>query len=69
MRRLDGRPKQRRRTKNHALNLPYGVYLRDKPKPYLVKFTRNKITINIGSYKTLPEATIYANNFLLKETL
>lgn len=59
--RSDGQPKSLPR------KLPYGIAYRNRRKPYIVKFKRNKRSVYVGSYKTLDEASIYANNFLLKE--
>jgi hypothetical protein len=61
--RSDCQPQQRLRTLNHTL--PYGVYLRrGRAKKYLVKFNRAKRTINIGSYSTLDQAVLAANEWL-----
>lgn len=61
MRRKDGRPQNRPR------RYPYGVSWRAKPKPYIVKFKRNKRTVYVGSFATLAEATEAAFNFLIQE--
>lgn len=60
--RSDGRPKAIRR------RFPYGVTWRQRRKPYLVKFKRNKRTVNVGSFTTLEEATTMANNFIARES-
>ena len=62
MRRDDNRPK------NMPRRFAYGVTMRKRRrKPFIVKFKRAKRTIYVGSYATEAEATIYANNFVLKE--
>lgn len=67
MQRSDGKPKSfPPRTKAPAL--PYGVYARARSKPFLVKFTRNHRTINVGSFATLAEAAAAATNYLAKES-
>lgn len=63
--RSDDLPKRARRWKNP--DLPYGVYLRDKPRPYIVKFARRKGTIYVGSFTNLADATAAAKEFRRKE--
>lgn len=61
MRRTDGLPK------SHARRYPYGVTWRNRRKPWLVKFKRNKRSINIGSYLNYTEAVLAAERFLRNE--
>lgn len=61
MRRSDGQPKALPRT------YPYGVTWRNRRKPWLVKFKRNKQSINIGSYFNYTEAVLAAERFLRNE--
>jgi hypothetical protein len=44
-----------------------GIYYRDRPLPWGVRFTRSGKTIYIGSYPTLRAATKIAKEFLEKE--
>ncbi len=41
----------------------YGVSWRDRRKPWIVKFKRNKRTVYIGSFATLIEAETAANQY------
>lgn len=59
--RLDGLPRSTPR------RYPYGVTWRDRRKPWLVKFKRNKKSINIGSFHNYDEAIIAAERFLRNE--
>lgn len=56
--RLDGLPKAYPRVYG------YGITRRDRSKPFLVKFRRNKKQIVVGSFATLEEAQTAATNFL-----
>lgn len=48
---------------------PYGkgVTWRNRRKPWLVKFKRNRRSKNLGSFFTLAEANVVAENFLRNE--
>ena len=46
---------------------PYGVTWRDRRKPWLVKFKRNKKSLNIGSYFNYDEAVLAAERYLRNE--
>lgn len=59
--RSDGQPKSLPR------KLPYGIAYRNRRKPYIVKFKRNKRSVYVGSYLTLEQATLRADEFLQKE--
>ena len=61
MRRADGKPLAK------ARRYEYGVTKRNKNKCWLVKFTRNKMTINVGSYADYNEACEAADKFLKEE--
>lgn len=61
VRRLDGQPKSIPR------QYPYGVTWRDRRKPWLVKFKRNKKSVNVGSYQNYHEAVLAAERFLRNE--
>jgi hypothetical protein len=50
----------------HKWGMP-GIYYRDRPLPWGVRFTRSGKTIYIGSYQTLRAATKIAKEFLEKE--
>lgn len=58
MRRKDGLPQNRPRAYG------YGITWRNRPKPYFVKFKRNKRQIVVGSFATLAEAQAAAAEFL-----
>lgn len=53
-----------RRPRPKHPELPYGVYFRNKAKPYIVKFRKKFDTIYVGSFSTISEAVEAANNFL-----
>ena len=61
--RSDGLPKFYNR------RYPYGVaYIRaNRRKPWIVKFRRNKQDVYIGSYETLEQATLAADEYLRNE--
>lgn len=60
--RSDGQPQFRIR------RYPYGVYYRkSRTRPWIVKFKRNKHGVYVGSYETLDQATLAANEYLLNE--
>ena len=60
--RSDGQPQARPR------RYPYGVsYIPRRARPWLVKFKRNKRDVYIGSYITLAQATLHAEEFLRNE--
>lgn len=59
--RTDGSPR------NALRQYPYGVTWRDRQKPWLVKFKRNKKSVNIGSYLNYTEAVLAAERYLRNE--
>lgn len=60
--RADGLPQHRIR------RYPYGVYYRkSRTRPWIVKFKRNKRGVYIGSYETLEQAALAANEYTLKD--
>lgn len=59
--RSDGEPRSTSRT------YPYGITWRNRRKPWLVKFKRNKRSINIGSYLNYTEAVLAIERFLRNE--
>ncbi len=61
MKRADGKPLSK------ARQYQYGVTKRDKKKCWLVKFSRNKKSVNVGSYADYDEACAAAINFLENE--
>jgi AP2 domain len=60
--RKDGKPQNRPRKYN------YGVTWRDRKKPWIVKFKRNKKYIHVGTYSTLNEAYKAAEDYLDQES-
>jgi hypothetical protein len=60
--------KRRRSTRTKNLTLPYGVYLRDRTTPYIVKFYRKGKSLTgqiyVGSFDTLAEAKAAAFKYL-----
>jgi hypothetical protein len=66
MRRLDGQPKVWSRMGLHR-RYSYGVTWRNRRKPWLVKFKRNKKSIYVGSYFHYDEAVLAAERFLRNE--
>ncbi len=53
--------------RSHPRQYPYGVTRRLRRKPWLVKFKRNKKSINVGSYFNYDEAVLAAERFLRNE--
>lgn len=63
--RSDGHPKF------HIRKYPYGVSYRrqhSRRKPWIVKFKRNKRTLYVGSFITLEQASLRADEYLRNET-
>lgn len=52
----------------HQYGIP-GVYWRDRPKPWQVRFTRNKKHVYVGSYDRLTKAIEAAKTFIDKESV
>lgn len=61
MKRLDGLPK------NHPRTYPYGIAHRQRKKPWIVKFKRNKRTIYVGSFKHYSSAVYAAEEYIRNE--
>lgn len=60
--RSDGQPQFRIR------RYPYGVSRRKaRTRPWIVKFKRNKHGVYVGSYETLAQAALAANEYTLKD--
>jgi len=60
--RSDGLPQFRIR------RYPYGISWRQRSKkPWIVKFKRNNVTIYVGSFITLEQAKLRADEYLRKE--
>jgi hypothetical protein len=60
--RTDGKPKF------FIRRYPYGVsYRKRSSKPWIVKFKRNKRTVYVGSYITLEQASLRADEYLRNE--
>lgn len=59
--RSDGFPK------SNANRIGYGISRRNRRKPYIVKFKRNKKHIYVGSYFSFVEAQLAADRYLRNE--